>query len=259
MGTLDGKGALITGGGRGIGAAVARELSAAGAAVVVSARTEEEVERVAAEIRGGGGKAWALPCDVTDPQGVKELVKAAAERLGRVDVMVSNAGVASSAPLARITLEEWNRLFAVNATGTLLCAQAVIPAMVERGWGRVINVASVAGLTGARYIAAYAASKHAVLGFTRSVAAEVAAKGITVNAVCPGYVDTDMTRNTVERIQETTGISTERALDSILETAPHGRLVTSEEVADTVRWLAGDGAASVNGQAIVLDGGGLLA
>ncbi len=164
--------AVITGGGRGIGAAVARALAGEGAAVVVAARSEGEIDAVARELRDAGGRAWAVRCDVTDPASVEALRAAAEERLGGVDVLVNNAGVGHSAPLEKTSLEVWQRIFAVNVTGTFLCTRAFLPAMIEAGWGRVVNVASIAGKMGAPYISAYAASKHAVVGFTRSVAAE---------------------------------------------------------------------------------------
>ncbi|HEY7460974.1 MAG TPA: SDR family NAD(P)-dependent oxidoreductase [Gemmatimonadota bacterium] len=257
--SLDGRGAVVTGGGRGIGAAVARALAREGAAVVVAARTLDQVERVAAELRESEWNAWAVVCDVTRPESVRELARGAIERLGHVDILVNNAGVAHSAPLHKITLEDWNRLFAVNATGTFLCTQAFVPGMLERKWGRVVNVASVSGLTGARYIAAYAASKHAVLGFTRAVAAEVALQGVTVNAVCPGYVDTDLTRESVERIVRETGRTREQALQALLERTPQRRLIEPEEVAHAVLALCDELAKGVNGEAIVIDGGALLA
>jgi 3-hydroxybutyrate dehydrogenase len=257
--SLDGRGAVVTGGGRGIGAAVARALAREGAAVVVAARTLDQVERVAAELRESEWNAWAVVCDVTRPESVRELARGAIQRLGHVDILVNNAGVAHSAPLHKITLEDWNRLFAVNATGTFLCTQAFVPGMLERKWGRVVNVASVSGLTGARYIAAYAASKHAVLGFTRAVAAEVALQGVTVNAVCPGYVDTDLTRESVERIVRETGRTREQALQALLERTPQRRLIEPEEVAHAVLALCDELAKGVNGEAIVIDGGALLA
>ena len=200
-----------------------------------------------------------MGCDVSEPAGVERLAAEARDRVGPVDILVNNAGVASAAPLAKIKLEEWKRMMRVNATGPFLCTQAFVPGMVERKWGRVVTVASVAGLQGAKYIAAYTASKHAAVGLTRAVAAEVAAHGVTVNAVCPGYVDTPMTETSVANISAKTGRSADEARAAILATTPQGRLVTPEEVAHLVLALCVDGGGSINGQAIVMDGGGLLA
>jgi NAD(P)-dependent dehydrogenase (short-subunit alcohol dehydrogenase family) len=190
---------------------------------------------------------------------VETLAHEAASRLGPVDILVNNAGTSSSAPLQRLALAEWERLFAVNATGTMLCTQAFLPGMVERGWGRVVNIASVVGLAGGKYTAAYSASKHAVVGFTRSAAAEVAAAGVTVNAVCPGYVDTELTRRSIERIVEKTGRSAEEAREALLSTSPQHRLIAPEEVAHLVLALCHEHARGINSQAIVIDGGGLVA
>jgi len=256
---LLGRTAVVTGGGRGIGEAVARRLAGAGAPVLVAARTRAEVESVAASIRDEGGQAWAAECDVTDEASVEALAAEARTQLGRVDILVNNAGAAGSAPLVRTTREEWDRLLAVNATGAFLCTRAFLPEMLEGEWGRVVNVASVAGLHGARYIAAYAASKHALIGLTRAAAAEVAGKGVTVNAVCPGYVDTAMTDESVARIVEKTGRTEEEARAAIVGSTPLGRLITPDEVADAVVYLCGDAAGGVNGQALVLDGGALQA
>ena len=256
---LEGRGAVVTGGGRGIGAATARALAEAGAAVVVAARSVEQIERTAADLRDLGHRAWAVPCDVTDPERVGALRATAEGHLGAVDILVNNAGVAHSAPLKAITLELWNQLFAVNVTGTFLCTQAFVPAMVQRGWGRVVNVASIAGKMGAPYISAYAATKHAVVGFTRAVAAEVAARGVTVNAVCPGYVDTDMTVESVARIAGKTGITSEQALEHMRRTSPQNRLFTAEEVAFLVLCACDPRAGGVNGQSLVLDGGAVQA
>jgi NAD(P)-dependent dehydrogenase (short-subunit alcohol dehydrogenase family) len=254
---LEGRGAVITGGGRGIGAAVASVLAAEGAAVVVSARTEQEIEAVAGELRGRGHAAWAVPCDVTDPAQVLGLAATAGERLGQVDILINNAGTVTSTPLKSLTLEIWNRTMAVNATGVFLCTKAFLPGMVERGWGRVVNVASIAGKTGGPYISAYSAAKHAVLGFTRSVAAEVATTGVTVNAVCPGYVDTPMTDRSVERIVEKTGADPERVRETMRRTSPQNRFMEPAEVALLVVNLCDPGARGMNGQALVLDGGGV--
>jgi NAD(P)-dependent dehydrogenase (short-subunit alcohol dehydrogenase family) len=257
--TLAGRGAVVTGGGRGIGAATARALAAAGARILVAARHETEVEAVAAEIRRAGGAAWATRCDVADPASTTALARTAGERLVTVDILVNNAGTASSAPLHRTTLEQWHRLLAVNATGTFLCTQAFLPGMLERRWGRVVNVASISGLEGAKYIAAYCAAKHAVVGFTRAIACETAGTGVTVNAVCPGYVDTPMTDTTLELVSRHIRKSREEALQAILTHAGQPRLVTVEEVAATIVALCDDGAAALTGQTIVLDAGALHA
>lgn len=256
---LTGRVAVVTGGGRGIGAAVARGLAAAGARVVVSARSGGQLDGVVAEIVATGRDARAVVCDVTDPESVARLLGEAETELGPVEILVNNAGVSSSAPLRSVELAEWNRLMAVNATGTFLCTRAFLPGMVANGWGRVINVASVAGRAGAAYISAYAASKHAVIGFTRSVAAEVAAKGITVNALCPGYVETPMTDESVERIVAKTGLSQEEALGRITAMNPQGRLIEPDEVAFLAVALCDPRARGINGQAIGVDGGALLA
>ena len=258
---LAGKGAVITGGGRGIGAATARLLAEAGAAVVVAARSAEQLAATAEGLRGEGHRVFEVRCDVTDPGQVKALHDQATEHLRgaglQADILVNNAGVAHSAPLKAITLEDWNRLFAVNVTGTFLCTQAFLPAMAAAGWGRVVNVASIAGKMGAPYIAAYAATKHAVVGFTRAVAAELATRGVTVNAVCPGYVDTDMTVDSVARVVGKTGISSEQALDFMRRTSPQNRLFTADEVAYLIAALCDPRAGGVNSQALVLDGGGV--
>lgn len=252
---LEGKRVVITGGGRGIGAAIAHLLAAEGASVVVSARSQDQIDAVAHQLTERGYKAGAVVCDVTKPEGVENLARESTQILGGVDILVNNAGIATSAPLKAVTLEEWNRIFAVNVTGTFLCTQAFLPGMLERGWGRVVNVASVAGKMGAAYISTYAASKHAVIGFTRAMAAEVAAKGVTVNAVCPGYVATEMTEQSVARITEKTGLPEEAARASLAKMSPQKRVYEAEEVAYQVLVLCDPRAGGVNGQSVVLDGG----
>ena len=251
-----GLGAVVTGGGQGIGAAVARALAAEGAAVVVAARTSERIAAVAAEIQRAGGpsKAWAVPCDVTEPTSVRALAAAATQALKTVDILINNAGVGHSAPLHKITLEDWNHVLAVNATGTFLCTQAFVPGMRERKRGSVVNIASVAGLFGARYIAAYAAAKHAVIGFTRSVAAEVEGTGVTCNAVCPGFVDTDMTRESVARVVAKTGKSAEEALAALLTSSAQQRLISPEEVAEAVLAQCDPRGERTNGTAVTIAG-----
>ena len=258
--SLAGRGAVVTGGGRGIGAAVARALAGDGARVLIAARHIDEVEAVAVELRRAGHEAWAAHCDVTNAGQVAALAHYGPEiASAAADILVNNAGTASSAPVQRIMLEEWQRLLAVNATGTLARDPGVPAGHARAHWGRIVNVASIAGLAGGKYIAAYSAAKHAVIGFTRSVAAELAGTGVTVNAVCPGYVDTPMTDDSLARIMERTKQTREAALAAVLSHSGQPRLVTADEVAATVLALAGDEAATLNGQTIVLDAGALRA
>jgi NAD(P)-dependent dehydrogenase (short-subunit alcohol dehydrogenase family) len=182
----------------------------------------------------------------------------AEERFGGVDILVSNAGVATSAPLGRVSLADWERLFAVNATGAFLCARAFAPAMAERGWGRIVHVASIAGRTAAAYISTYAATKHALVGFTRALAAEYAAQGVTVNAVCPGYVDTRMTDESVERISSKTGMAADEARERVVTMNPQRRLIEPSEVAFVIASLCDQRARGVNGQTVGIDGGAFL-
>ena len=245
---------MVTGAGRGIGAETARALAAAGCRVVLAARSEEEIAAVASSIVRGGGEARAVPCDVTDEGQVERLLEASAEGYGRVDILVNNAGTASSNRLGRTTVEEWNRLLSGNATSAFLCTRAVLDGMTERGWGRVVNVASMAGLEGKRYVSAYTAAKHAVIGLTRAVAAEAAGTGVTVGAVCPGYVDTPLTQQTIARVVERTGKPSSEALQAVLEAAGQDRLVTMAEVAGAIVEFCADDSGERNGDLIILDG-----
>jgi NAD(P)-dependent dehydrogenase (short-subunit alcohol dehydrogenase family) len=261
MKKLADKTVLVTGGGRGIGRAVALAFAREGARVFVVARTGAEVERVAAEVRAecGAQSASHAVCDVADPASVARAFEEARAFFGRgPDILVNNAGVAESAKLTEATDEFWQRHLAVNLSGTFYCMRAALPGMVERGWGRVINVASIAGKTGAPYISAYSASKHGVLGLTRSAALEVAAKGVTVNAVCPGYVDTLMTARAVEKIELKTGRSAAESLAAIKRMSPQNRLVAPEEVAAVALLLASEDGRGITGQAINVDGGTVL-
>ncbi len=252
--------ALITGGGRGIGKAIGAAFAGEGAQVILSARSVDQVKEAAAEI-GKKFSTLVLPlvCDVSEASSVEWLFKAVNEHFGRgPDIMVNNAGIAESAPITKTDDELWHRHLAVNLSGTFYCTRAALPQMIERGWGRVINIASIAGKTGAPYVSAYSASKHGVLGLTRSVALEVATKGITVNAICPGYVDTQMTTRGVENITKKTRLSADEAMDSIRKMSPQNRIIEPEEVAALALLLASDEGRGINGQAINVDGGTVM-
>jgi NAD(P)-dependent dehydrogenase (short-subunit alcohol dehydrogenase family) len=251
--SLTGRTALVTGGGRGIGRAIALRLAREGARVVVAGRTRAEIDAVAGET---GGLALAL--DVAD----RAAIAGAADSLRsdgiHVDVLVNNAGAAESAPFDRTSDELWDRMMAVNASGPFALCRALVPAMIQKGWGRVINVASNAGLTGYAYTAAYCAAKHAIVGMTRAIAMEVARTPVTVNAVCPGFVDTKLAEESIARITQKTGRTAEEARRSLEAMSPQKRLVLPEEVAHVVATLCADEARSIHGQAIPIDGGQVM-
>ena len=246
--------ALITGGGTGIGAAIAARLSEMGARITVVGRRPEPLEEVADGLDG----AQPVPFDVTDEAAVEEGLKTATERFGPVDVLINNAGAADSSPFTRTTPDAWRAMLDVNLTGVFLMSRAVLPGMVERGWGRIVSIASTAGLKGYAYVAAYCAAKHGVIGMTRSLALEVAQKGVTVNAVCPGYTETELLSESVENIVDKTGVSEDEARAQLLESNPQGRFVSPEEVAEAATWLMSSNAGAITGQAIVVAGGEVM-
>ena len=257
MAELSGRIALVTGGRRGIGRAIALSLASAGADVAVTARSSKELDETAAAIRALGRRAEAIVCDVSERIQVDAMIARVRTALGDPLILVNNAGIAASAKLTDTTDEMWDRMLRVNASGAFYCTRAVLPLMLAAKWGRIVNMASVAARAGAPYIAAYTASKHALLGLTRAVAAEVAGRGITVNAVCPGYVDTEMTDASAANIVKRTGRTDEDARKILEGFSPQGRLMTAPEVAAMTTYLCSEVARGINGQGIVIDGGAL--
>jgi 3-hydroxybutyrate dehydrogenase len=247
---LAGKTALVTGGGRGIGAACARALAAAGAKVIVCGRTQADLDKVAAELDG-----VAIACDIADRAAVDRLV---GELPGRVDILINNAGIAESASLERTTDELWDRILELDATAPFRLVRALAPAMITAGWGRIVNIASNAGVSGYGYTAAYCAAKHAMVGFTRALAIDLARTGVTINAVCPGWVRTQMSEDAVARIAAKTNRSIEQARASLESMSPQKRMIEPEEVAHATLMLCGEGARGIHGQTLVIDGGAIL-
>ena len=256
--SLTNRRAVVTGASRGIGRTIALTLAQAGADVAVAARTLPDLEEVAAHIRDLGRRSLAVRCDVTNPQQVEAMAKAVLEAFGGVDILVNNAGSAESHKFLNHPDDLWQRMLAINLTGTYYVTKAIVPAMVEQRWGRIINIASIASKTGDRYIVAYTAAKHGVLGLTRALARELVEYNITVNAVCPGYVDTPMTQRNIANIAARTGMPEEQVREYIEKTTPQQRLFEPEEVAAVTLFLAQDIAKGITGQAINVDGGALL-
>jgi NAD(P)-dependent dehydrogenase (short-subunit alcohol dehydrogenase family) len=250
LGALEGRTALVTGGGRGIGREVALAFAREGARVAVAARTVDEITAVAAECGGG---AIAIPLDVTDEAACAAAVERVERELGGLDVLVNNAGVAVSHKFTDVDTETWRRILAVDLDGPFFLTRAAVPGMLRRGSGAVIAVASISSKLGAPYVSTYTAAKHGLLGLMRALSAEYAARGLTFNCVCPGYVDTPMTEATIENIMARTGRTREQALQPLL--TPQGRLVAPREIAAVCVLLASDAGRGINGAAINVDGG----
>ena len=255
MTVLEGKHALITGAGGGIGASIAEALRAAGARLSLAGRTESSLQAVSNRL---GGDTAAISADITDPDDVQSVFHKAKEAHGPVQILVNCAGQAQSAPFKATDDALWNRMLEVNLTGTYRCCRQALPDMLSNGWGRIVNVASTAGLVGYPYVSAYCASKHGVIGLTKALALELATESVTVNAVCPGYTETDIVEKTIENITQKTGRTPEQALKALVSRNPQQRLVLPSEVADAVRWLCSPGSASITGQSIAVAGGEIM-
>jgi NAD(P)-dependent dehydrogenase (short-subunit alcohol dehydrogenase family) len=258
--TLQGRHALVTGAARGIGAAIAQALAAEGATLTLLGRNLVALQALADELNGSARKpshGIAL-ADVADAAQVAAAFAGARLERGPITMLVNNAGQAESAPFAKTSIEVWQRMLAVNLTGSFLCAQAALPDMLAARQGRIVNIASTAAQRGYAYVSAYVAAKHGVLGLTRSLALELATKGITVNAVCPGYTDTDILRDSVAKVVAKTGRTEAQAMAEFTAGNPQRRVVQPQEVADAVRWLCGDGASAITGQAISVSGGEVM-
>lgn len=246
--------ALITGAGSGIGAAVARTLASQGYRLSLAGRRVAALESTAATL-DNPEHSLCLACDVTDQASVNQAFERGEQAFGPVEVLVNCAGAAPTTPFHKLGAEQWQQVLDVNLNGVFHCCARAIGPMRERGAGRIVNIASTASLKGYAYVSAYCAAKHGVLGLTRALALETATKGITVNAVCPGYTDTDIIRDAVANIVAKTGRSEDEALQQFTRTNPQGRLIEPQEVADTVLWLCSDAARSITGQAISVSGG----
>ncbi|GAC1363891.1 MAG: SDR family NAD(P)-dependent oxidoreductase [Ktedonobacteraceae bacterium] len=252
------KRAVVTGAGRGIGRSIALALARAGADVAITSRTSSELEQLAAEIQDMGRRCVATTCDVTDPEQVENMAQACSLAFGGIDILVNNAGTASSHKFVDHPDELWQRMLAVNLTSVYLVTKAFVPMMIEQHWGRIINIASITSRAGAKYISAYTAAKHGVLGLTRALAAEFATQQITVNAICPGYVDTPLTDMSVSNIMARTGMSEALAREALTKSNPQRRLIEPEEVASIAVFLAQESSKGITGQGINIDGGEMM-
>ncbi|NML45832.1 SDR family oxidoreductase [Ramlibacter sp. G-1-2-2] len=254
--SLHGRHALVTGAARGIGAAIARALAEEGARLTLLGRNREALAALAKALPGEG-HGFVL-ADVASEDQVRAAFQQARAARGPIAILVNNAGQAESSPFGKTTLELWQRMLNVNLTGSFLCAQAALSDLLASGHGRIVNIASTAAQRGYAYVSAYVAAKHGVLGLTRSLALELAKKNVTVNAVCPGYTETDILRESIANVVAKTGRSEEQARAEFASGNPQGRIVQPQEVADAVRWLCGDGASAITGQAISVSGGEVM-
>lgn len=250
--------ALITGGGKGIGEAIAVALAREGISVAVAARTEADVQRVASRIRDEGGEAIGVVCDVTEPVSIAAAIARVQSELGTISILVNNAGASGSHKFLDHDDALWYRMMDANLNSVYYVTKAVVPMMVQAQWGRIINIASIASKVGGKYIAAYTAAKHGVLGLTRALAVELNPYHITVNAICPGYVNTPMTERSISNIAARTQMSEEQARRALEKTSPQDRLISAGEVAVVAVMLAGENAGGITGQAINVDGGAVM-
>jgi NAD(P)-dependent dehydrogenase (short-subunit alcohol dehydrogenase family) len=255
---LAGRRAVVTGAGRGIGRAVALALARAGADIGAVSRTSQELEALGADVDALGRNYIPVICDVTNPEEVTDMADAMRWGLGGIDILVNAAGGAESHKFVGQPDEIWHRMIALNLTGVYYVTKEIVPALIENGGGRIVNIASIAARVGDKYVSAYTAAKHGVLGLTRALATELVEHNITVNAVCPGFVDTPMTESAIANIVARTGMSEDEARRALESTSPQKRLITPEEVAATVVFLASDLAKGITGQAINIDGGRVM-
>jgi NAD(P)-dependent dehydrogenase (short-subunit alcohol dehydrogenase family) len=255
--SLQGRHALVTGAGSGIGAAIAQALADAGATLTLVGRRLDALERTRAALpRGDDHGCCAL--DITDEPAIAAAFAHAGKERGPIAILVNNAGQAASQPFLKSDTDHWRAMLEVNLLGSVHASRAALPGMVAAGWGRIVNIASTAGLTGYAYVSAYCAAKHAVIGFTRALALETARKGVTVNAVCPGYTATPLLDDAVRNIVAKTGQDEAAARATLAQHNPQGRLVQPEEVAQTVRWLCEPGSGAITAQAIAVAGGEVM-